>query len=63
WVLGFSINRGLLRSQAFVTCPKPQENSICNIQLDVGYDPESHNKFVSFKELVFFFQDVGKMQH
>ena len=27
-----------------------------------GYDPEGHNKFVSFKELVFFFQDVGKMK-
>ena len=27
-----------------------------------GYDPNGHNKFVSFKELVFFFQEVGSMK-
>jgi hypothetical protein len=26
-----------------------------------GYDPRGGNRFVSFRELVFFFQDVGKM--
>lgn len=29
---------------------------------EAGYDPKWHNRFVSFKELVFFFQDVGKMK-
>ncbi|MCE7070095.1 hypothetical protein LZG74_07280 [Dyadobacter sp. CY327] len=29
---------------------------------ECGTDPRSHNRFVSFKELVFFFQDVGKMK-
>ena len=29
---------------------------------ECGTDPKSHNRFVSFKELVFFFQDVGKME-
>lgn len=29
---------------------------------EAGYDPRGHNQFVSFKELVFFFQDVGKMK-
>ena len=28
---------------------------------DAGYDPRGHNRFVSFKELVFFFRDVGAM--
>ncbi len=27
---------------------------------EAGYDPRGHNRFVSFKELVFFFRDVGK---
>jgi hypothetical protein len=29
---------------------------------EAGYDPRGHDRFVSFKELVFFFQDVGKMK-
>ncbi|MCE7070914.1 hypothetical protein LZG74_11405 [Dyadobacter sp. CY327] len=29
---------------------------------EAGYDPRGHNRFVSFKQLVFFFQDVGKMK-
>lgn len=29
---------------------------------EAGYDPKGHDRFVSFKELVFFFQDVGKMK-
>ena len=29
---------------------------------EAGYDPRGHNRFVSFKELVYFFQDVGKMK-
>jgi hypothetical protein len=29
---------------------------------ECGTDPRGHNRFVSFKELVFFFQDVGKMK-
>ena len=28
---------------------------------DCGTDPKGHNRFVSFRELVFFFQDIGKM--
>jgi hypothetical protein len=28
---------------------------------EAGYDPRGHNRFVSFKELVFFFRDVGAM--
>lgn len=28
---------------------------------EAGHDPKSYNRFVPFKELVFFFQDVGKM--
>ncbi|WP_215239272.1 hypothetical protein [Dyadobacter helix] len=27
-----------------------------------GYDPKGHDRFVPFKQLVFFFQDVGKMK-
>lgn len=27
-----------------------------------GYDPRGSDRFVSFRELVFFFQDVGKME-
>jgi hypothetical protein len=27
-----------------------------------GYDPRGSDRFVSFRELVFFFQDVGKMK-
>ena len=29
---------------------------------ECGTDPRGHNRFVSFKELVFFFQDVGKIK-
>ncbi|MEO6286666.1 MAG: hypothetical protein ABIN80_24970 [Dyadobacter sp.] len=29
---------------------------------EAGYDPRGHDRFVSFKELVFFFQEVGKME-
>jgi hypothetical protein len=28
---------------------------------EAGYDPRGHNRFVSFKELVFFFQDVEQI--
>ncbi|MCF2505337.1 hypothetical protein L0663_18240 [Dyadobacter sp. CY107] len=28
---------------------------------EAGYDPRGHNRFVSFKELVFFFRDIGAM--
>ena len=28
---------------------------------EAGYDPRSYNRFVSFRELIFFFQDVGKL--
>ena len=27
-----------------------------------GHDPKGHDKFVSFKELVFFFQEIGEMK-
>ena len=27
-----------------------------------GTDPRGHNRFVSFKQLVFFFQEVGEMK-
>jgi hypothetical protein len=29
---------------------------------EAGYDPRGHDRFVSFKELVFFFRDVGKIK-
>ena len=29
---------------------------------ECGADPKGHNRFLSFKELVFFFQDLGKME-
>lgn len=29
---------------------------------ECGNDPKGHNRFVSFKELVFFFQDLGRMK-
>ena len=29
---------------------------------EAGYDPRGHDQFVSFKELGFFFKDVGKMK-
>jgi hypothetical protein len=29
---------------------------------DSGYDRRGHDRFVAFKELVFFFQDIGKMK-
>jgi len=28
---------------------------------EYGYDPRSHNRFVSFKDLVFYFQNIGKI--
>jgi len=27
-----------------------------------GHDPKGHNRFMSFRDLVFFFQDVGRME-
>ncbi|TLV03425.1 hypothetical protein [Dyadobacter luticola] len=27
-----------------------------------GYDPQGHDKFVSFKTMVFFFQEIEKME-
>lgn len=29
---------------------------------EAGYDPRGHDRFVSFKELVFFFRDVGRIK-
>jgi hypothetical protein len=29
---------------------------------EAGYDPRGSNMFMSFRDLVFFFQDVGKMR-
>ena len=29
---------------------------------ECGADPKGHNRFVSFKELVFFFQDLGTIK-
>jgi hypothetical protein len=29
---------------------------------ECGTDPRGHDRFVSFKQLVFFFQEVGKMK-
>ena len=29
---------------------------------EAGFDPNGHNRFVSFKKLVFFFQDLEKMK-
>lgn len=29
---------------------------------EAGHDPRSYNRFVSFRELIFFFQDVGKLK-
>ena len=29
---------------------------------EAGYDPRGHDRFVSFKELVFFFRDVGRLK-
>ena len=27
-----------------------------------GHDPKGHNRFMSFRDLVFFFQDVGNLK-
>jgi hypothetical protein len=29
---------------------------------EAGYDPRGHDRFVSFKELVFFFRDIGQLK-
>lgn len=29
---------------------------------EAGYDPRGHDRLVSFKELVFLFRDVGKIE-
>lgn len=29
---------------------------------EAGYDPKGHDRFMSFKELIFFFQDLERMR-